>query len=284
MSTDKRNRSEDRRLSEIYKALAGERVPDSLNDRVLQMAADSRRSYARARVWMRPLALAATIGLCLAIVLEITRVPQVVPDFTSFPDPGRKAVGESQRRLDEDGTTGARSIAPGSAAPAKADNDRALHRPAAASQDNDDRVRKEAFLPREMPAPQAAEDLARARSGADPGLLERGSEPGLPLADPGPGREPSAKIEVAEPVDNHRITADGAALAGRAAVASFEAGSAAAKRLPEASCPETARAAAESWLACIRKLREDGQEQEADLEYEQFLGVFPDDAGQRTRK
>ena len=79
MSNERDRRSEDR-LAEAYQALAEERAPDYLNEKVLRMAADTRSRYSRARAWMRPAAWAAVIGLSLAIVLDMTRLPQSDPD------------------------------------------------------------------------------------------------------------------------------------------------------------------------------------------------------------
>ena len=67
----------DSRVADVYRAVADERTPQHLNETVLRMAARGARTpYARARAWLRPAAWAATIGLSLALVLELTRLPQ----------------------------------------------------------------------------------------------------------------------------------------------------------------------------------------------------------------
>ena len=58
MSNERNHRSEDR-LADTYRALAKERAPDSLNEKVLRLAAGARTRYSRARTWMRPAAWAA---------------------------------------------------------------------------------------------------------------------------------------------------------------------------------------------------------------------------------
>ena len=67
----------DETVSATYRQLSREGAPNHLNDKVLQQAARNalRPRYSRSIVWTRPLAWAATVGLCLAIVLEVTRVP-----------------------------------------------------------------------------------------------------------------------------------------------------------------------------------------------------------------
>ncbi|MGB5490972.1 MAG: hypothetical protein WBM76_09130, partial [Woeseiaceae bacterium] len=76
MSNERKPPEMDTLVSKTYKALATERTPDHLNEKVMAMAArESRTRYAQARTWVRPLAWAATIGLSLAIVLELTQLP-----------------------------------------------------------------------------------------------------------------------------------------------------------------------------------------------------------------
>jgi hypothetical protein len=71
---------DDRLVSTAYRDVAGERAPEHLNHSILQQAATTAKPrYARSMSWMRPMAWAATIGLSLAIVLEITQVPQPQP-------------------------------------------------------------------------------------------------------------------------------------------------------------------------------------------------------------
>lgn len=67
----------DETVSATYRELSREGAPNHLNEKVLQQAAERalRPRYARSVMWTRPLAWAATVGLCLAIVLEVTRVP-----------------------------------------------------------------------------------------------------------------------------------------------------------------------------------------------------------------
>ena len=77
----------DKVVSDTYRQLSRESAPDHLNEKVLQQAASvaARPRYSRSIMWTQPLAWAATIALCLAIVLEVTRVP--TPEIVDIPEP-----------------------------------------------------------------------------------------------------------------------------------------------------------------------------------------------------
>ena len=63
-------------VTRSYREVADERVPDKLNQAVLrQAAAAGSTRYWRSRSWTRPMAWVATISICVALVLEVTRVP-----------------------------------------------------------------------------------------------------------------------------------------------------------------------------------------------------------------
>ena len=82
MTNDRDNPTADPSVSATYRQLADERAPASLDDKVLhRAAATSRVSSGIGRAWMKPVAWAATIGLSLAIVLEMTQLPQAPLDI-----------------------------------------------------------------------------------------------------------------------------------------------------------------------------------------------------------
>jgi len=86
-------------LRDLYRELAVETTPPALDARIL---ADARAALPARRVpsrnWMRPLAVAATLGLCVALVVEIgtgpggsvPMVPEPLPDT-------REDVGNAAR-------------------------------------------------------------------------------------------------------------------------------------------------------------------------------------------
>ena len=89
----------DKVVSDTYRQLSEESAPDYLNERVLQQAASvaARPRYSRSIMWTRPLAWAATIALCLAIVLEVTRVP--TPEIVDIPKPIKTLESEPASTL-----------------------------------------------------------------------------------------------------------------------------------------------------------------------------------------
>jgi len=76
--TNERDKEElDARVSETYRELSTPRVPDHLNQAILRMAANRnpKKGNLLFAAWVKPVTLAATIVLSLAIVLELTEVP-----------------------------------------------------------------------------------------------------------------------------------------------------------------------------------------------------------------
>lgn len=93
--TDERNKADiDTIVSDSYRALGDEKAPEHLNHAVLEMAknASARRNSLRAG-WMKPVAWAATIGLCLAIVLQLTELPDATQ--TEFVVPSAEPRNDS---------------------------------------------------------------------------------------------------------------------------------------------------------------------------------------------
>jgi len=79
MTADNDKSEVDHLVRRAYRELGREKAPEHLNQTILQKAAtaDSRNSANRFSVasWTKPLAWAATIGLSLAIVMELTQAP-----------------------------------------------------------------------------------------------------------------------------------------------------------------------------------------------------------------
>ena len=77
MTNERDKEGTDTRVSEAYRELSAPRVPDHLNQAILRMAANKRpgKGDFLFAAWVKPVTLAATIALSLAIVLELTEVP-----------------------------------------------------------------------------------------------------------------------------------------------------------------------------------------------------------------
>lgn len=99
--TSERDKFEgDERVTKAYRELGAEKTPESLNQTIIEMAAqDAQQAGARntlSAVWMKPLAWAATIGLSLAIVLELTQVPTTTIRYDAPPGENRSAITKDE--------------------------------------------------------------------------------------------------------------------------------------------------------------------------------------------
>jgi hypothetical protein len=95
----------DPRVSAAYKEVADERTPDHLDHVILNAArAAAKPRWNKAIAWLRPAAWVATIGVCLAIVIEISLLPeQEQVEFDSPPQAAAPAETPSpeSRRLEK---------------------------------------------------------------------------------------------------------------------------------------------------------------------------------------
>lgn len=115
--SDKRIDSEetvDPRVSAAYREMANERSPEHLDHVILNAArAAAKPRWNRAVAWLRPAAWVASIGVCLAIVVEIALLPEPEPaDFAPVAEQAPVAPAAEARRLEK--------AAPQAAEPARA--------------------------------------------------------------------------------------------------------------------------------------------------------------------
>ncbi len=78
--------TDEKRITDTYRELANQRVPEALDDRILAMAREevrTRRGLTPA--WIRPAAWAATIGLSLAFLLEMSQLDEAPPPLSPAP-------------------------------------------------------------------------------------------------------------------------------------------------------------------------------------------------------
>jgi len=206
MNTEQDNK----RVSAFYREVADEVTPTTLDERILADAARGAQSrYGLARAWVRPVAWAATIGLSLAFLLELTWFADAPPEVPA----GSPAVSEERARQDADVMRAKqedvpnRSIAKQATPPAAANG-----APAAPATD------EASFL--RQAGTQAREEAERAQI--------------------------AAVLSPAESADQDH------------------------------ACDNEARETAESWYQCIRELRAQGLDDDADTEFEALLRAFPD--------
>ncbi len=95
----------DPRVAAAYRELANERSPEHLDHVILNAARGAARPrWNKAVAWLRPAAWVATIGVCLAIVIEISLLPdQEQAEFDSLPQTAAPAAAPAteMKRLEK---------------------------------------------------------------------------------------------------------------------------------------------------------------------------------------
>ena len=276
MSNERKKPGQDTLVAETYKSVARERVPEQLNERVLRLAADAGRNrYARARAWMRPAAWAATIGLSLAIVLQLTQLPQIesVPVGITSSDqiavPGDAANDEDIVRED----IAAAEQAPSSEPPAVRD-DAQRSRPATPAAERQGREAMDQFAPKDMSVLREAENRARLQAGPDQPAAATAAETKQDLAEIDEVEVEAEEMIVNEVVLDEEVAAE--PVAGFAASRSLAATVDKKEAAADSSCPAGTQENAHSWYRCIEDLRARGLDELANSEYEHFRRIFPD--------
>lgn len=245
----------DAHVSEVYRDLAVERPAASLNERVLRDArAHAGSGYSYWMGWLRPMAWVATVGLCLAIVVELTQAP--VPDVGRSNEPsalGASARDSSREQAVTDEPT--------------ADDELRQQKPAQKLEV--DNVAVTGSTPATLTAPPQPErrDVSAGRAvepaavepkaSADSGIFDITDAPILDEAEEmarmreGPGRDAAGD----------RALRSVAAPAGADTAASQ-------------ACDDDARSTPESWIECILEIERRGGS--AHDEREQLRELFPD--------
>lgn len=239
MTNDRDNMISDPSVSATYRQLADERAPADLDEKILHRAAAAPRAGSHlGRAWMKPVAWAATIGLSLAIVLEMTQLPQAPPDIdvVAPPAPTEKRPAPVPASLDPAAAKERRSIKP------------TRHRSeTGALEESKARPMVPAAAP--APAPTSAAEAAQAQEIESTDLQ--------PLADG--DMTPAARSDAAS---------GSAAFAVRAERMLLE--------QSPALCPETVREVAEDWYRCIEAQRNAASPARIAAELEEFQKRFPD--------
>lgn len=272
MSKQPENRVADQQVTRTYKALARERAPEHLNERVLKMAAGSRTPYARARAWMRPAAWAATIALSFAIVLQLTQLPAPETEEAALYLPADSGAGANRQTSRDDAAAFAEKIAP-----AEAEQESATAQPRGSTET----PFTEELAPRAATVMRKAKELAQEQAGADNSGDVRPAGKVQTAAETTQDEPMSMEIAMSRREQANRLAAKEVAQEAASAAAALGAVSDASAL---STCLDSQRAAPESWLACIRDLRKRGLAEQADEEYEQFQRQFPEFAESVTDK
>lgn len=252
--TEERSNSdsvEDALVSRTYRESAVEQVPDELDQAVLQRARQrSGNRYSRSVVWLRPMAWAATIGLCLAIVVEINNVPQPMPEQLALPEASADAMTPVERIREE--AVPARSVQGGTGTAnmnkSVSQETEALQQRAKKTVDAKGRVSLQNV-------PQHSKSDAVESAFAPAEVMES-----LELKDNHDANAPM--LEEAEHVSGLR------SIAITASPASAE--------LTATACDLQVRATPQTWLECIEALEENGLDDLAGEQRDQLRKAFPD--------
>ena len=255
MTSERDNFEGDVRVTEAYRELGAEKAPESLNQTILEMAAGgNNRSSVRNRllgVWMKPLAWAATIGLSLAIVLELTQVPTAAVRYDALPRSETVLEETATQDTDKLQTIEHRSLEqPGA-------NRSAITKDEVA--DDVEVFRRESkgkmdfvAAPAEMPSSPAPATVSVDLTPDRPPHTARKRAEGAPTVQDSP--------TVNEPMASFAILAE-----------EKEADTA-------ESCDAQIRLSAEDWLECIDNLRQSGALEAADREYEALILEYPNES------
>ncbi|MDH3746718.1 MAG: hypothetical protein OER97_00820 [Gammaproteobacteria bacterium] len=292
-------------VTETYAEIATELTPASINEALLRQAsAQAGGTYSRSLLWLRPMAWAATIGLCLAIVVELSNVPQ--PEAVDFEQ--RSLLPESRAGADQQEETHFRddkSSAESDGRPSGATSD--THKfmgPASTEPARDyqpasqvDGRLKSVQRREQDAAPAAASPTVPARNGdsresaageiettdfelremitkerqieADVDAFHVTDAPILDeAADMARLREGPNQEAESSTVESRKL--ESVAIAGQAINADGM-GLAATSR-----CDAESRSEPESWLECIEELTDAGRAAEADEERQALADAFPD--------
>jgi len=242
----------DPRVSQVYRQLAGERAPERLDHAVLNAAREAAKASRRGAVfWLRPVAWVTTIGLCLAIVIEIAHVPREEAEFESILE---------ERQLQQ-------SAPPAASLPATPPAGTADVTKSLPARNEVEAAKRLDKSERNMPA------MSAGRTAAMPAAEESGVPPAA-----------QSSLEFASGADESlhddagsQALRSSATLERAQATALQEPAPAPASRDPAAEryCDESRTADPETWLACILELERQGLHDAARVERERLAAAFP---------
>jgi hypothetical protein len=233
----------DPRVSETYREIATETVPPALDKKILSMAAATPRpGFGLSRAWFRPIAWAATIGLSLAFVLEMSQLDDAAEPALS---------NDADAVLEEDG--------------ARQQND-VLEKRALA----DEAIGETTEADHLQPGPIIRSDTAvGAKTSTSPAAAE--------VAPAEAGASVSEDFAAADMLLLQQAEEQASVRSGPArAVAVNSPAAFASKKEYVSLCDDNARRTAASWYACIDDLRERHLDEAVDQELDALLAQFPD--------
>jgi hypothetical protein len=276
----------DPELSGLYRDLATERAPEKLNRAVLKEAAVAAASRSnRTSAWFRPLAFVATIGLSLAVVMQISQSPElIVPRSSESAAPLHDT--KDRQKPKNDATEDERKLAPmaGNSELLRQNkaqlNDAPPAADAAAQSISAEPITRKDFKEESHDSVGAIEK-SRSRAELEPdravGLVSSGRT--TPTAEPTAAMalEESAAVTAkrAQATDSLVESAPVKATEAPSPAGIMSALSADFESKP-ATCDDDARSQADTWWQCIEDLRAEDKREIADNELEDFRTAYPD--------
>jgi len=240
MTTEKEVLEGDELVTETYRELGIEKAPEHLNQAILRMASQGgKQAPARGilfAAWMKPVAWAATIGLSLAIVLELSQVPTVAVRSDNIP--AAELMREEAAFQDADVSE-------------KAENRARLQ-----SVPN-----RQAISEDELGRSTITHDDVEILSREPKGKIDAVAAPASSISRPSPATEgisAARKRAVDLPADSQSVASYSLLMEQKESDIAD-------------SCDAAVRLSEESWLECIENLRRSGKEDAADREYEAFI-------------
>lgn len=279
MTTERDPFERDELVSETYRELGVEKAPEHLNESILRMASGGAQQGSARNplfaVWMKPVAWAATIGLCLAIVLELTQVPTDAVRFDGLPaaesireEAALRDVDESDKAEKRARTqSGPNQQAISEGEPGRSADSRDNARKSAAS--GTAKISTDAVVEKVSVKDTVADDVEvfsrETKSKLDAIAAQSPSSVSAPVSASEPPSSPqplATKREADQPADSEPM-------------ASFSVLTEQNESENDEFCDAAIRLSAEDWLECIDNLRQSGAEAAADLEYEAFVLEYP---------
>ena len=164
MSNERRDHDAvtDSAVSTVYREFSDERAPEHLDHEILNMARDAAKDRHRSAMgWLRPAAWVATVGLCLAIVVEVTQTPlqeqaELATEADRGPNQDAAATG-----------TGAANRADGTVAPRRSQYQKSEAAPGDYREEAPAAIEVESLRDSDRQFLREAEDRARLQVGSD---------------------------------------------------------------------------------------------------------------------
>jgi hypothetical protein len=281
---DKQEATEvDPQVAANYESLADEKAPVNLDKAVLREAtravrADNRRGSFGA--WFRPVAFMATIGLSLAIILDLSDTTIFSPPADMSLETAAPAAAESaadvvgrsrtdsvvgdfirqEKSVSAQGLTattqhksaaGDENVTPQAAASESADPERGAQLQAG----------RAPVGPQPAPASAAgqvvvSEVFTQEAASAEQLIQEIGSTSGYALQSPTEAAAPSVQLRQSQALDTAARVTD--------------------VQVTKLQCSQEEKVAPETWWSCIESLRQAGADEFADRELENLRQAFPD--------